>query len=103
MLSLLIAAMVAKLAKCLPNASSLLNACMLHQSSNSAACVIAHTHNCTAHVYMYHVMYCVVLQEGNGLEVTEGSTVTLQWVIRRSNGYFVDSSATHDYDPFIYR
>jgi hypothetical protein len=48
-------------------------------------------------------MLCNGMQEGTGLEVTEGSTVTLQWVIRRSNGYFVDSSATHDYDPFIYR
>jgi hypothetical protein len=75
------------------------------QSSISAAEYIAHTH--TSHIHncmlVLCVMFCGVMQEGTGLEVTEGSTVTLQWVIRRSNGYFVDSSATHDYDPFIYR
>jgi hypothetical protein len=67
---------------------------------------ILHTRN----HHTYHLCVLVlsvipynVMQEGTGLEVTEGSTVTLQWVIRRSNGYFVDSSATQDYDPFIYR
>jgi hypothetical protein len=64
------------------------------------ACTICLTR---AHITVYMYMLCDVKQEGTGLEVTEGSTVTLQWVIRRSNGYFVDSSATHDYDPFIYR
>eukprot|EP00611_Tribonema_gayanum_P010784 TRINITY_DN2088_c0_g1_i2.p1 TRINITY_DN2088_c0_g1~~TRINITY_DN2088_c0_g1_i2.p1 ORF type:complete len:204 (-),score=28.89 TRINITY_DN2088_c0_g1_i2:1652-2188(-) len=43
------------------------------------------------------------IQVGNGAEVKEGSTVSLQWVLRRSNGYFVDSSEAHNYDPFIYR
>ena len=32
------------------------------------------------------------LQVGNGPEVVEGSKVSLQWVLRRSNGYFVDGS-----------
>lgn len=26
-----------------------------------------------------------------------------QWVLRRSNGYFVDSSANYNNEPFIYR
>ena len=30
------------------------------------------------------------LKVGNGPEVTAGSRVSLQWVLRRSNGYFVD-------------
>lgn len=40
---------------------------------------------------------------GKGPEVRDGVSVTLQWVLRRSNGYFVDSSATSNYDPLIYR
>ena len=32
------------------------------------------------------------LKVGNGPEVTAGSRVSLQWVLRRSNGYFVASS-----------
>ncbi|KAL9178732.1 hypothetical protein ACHAXT_003863 [Thalassiosira profunda] len=39
---------------------------------------------------------------GNGEEVKEGSKVNLQWVLRRSNGYFVDSSAVSDSVPFIF-
>ena len=30
-------------------------------------------------------------------------TVSFQWVLRDSRGYFVDSSAEHDFDPFIYK
>eukprot|EP00614_Pseudopedinella_elastica_P000714 CAMPEP_0172591054 /NCGR_PEP_ID=MMETSP1068-20121228/9734_1 /TAXON_ID=35684 /ORGANISM="Pseudopedinella elastica, Strain CCMP716" /LENGTH=210 /DNA_ID=CAMNT_0013387271 /DNA_START=136 /DNA_END=768 /DNA_ORIENTATION=+ len=33
----------------------------------------------------------------------EGKTVSFQWVLRDSRGYFVDSSAEHDFDPFIYK
>ena len=33
---------------------------------------------------------------GNGESVKEGSRVNLQWVLRKSNGYFVDSSAVSD-------
>jgi len=40
---------------------------------------------------------------GNGESVKEGSTVNLQWVLRRSNGYFVDSSAVSDSIPFIFK
>lgn len=32
------------------------------------------------------------LAAGNGPEVQEGSKVSLQWVLRRSNGYYVDGS-----------
>lgn len=32
------------------------------------------------------------LKVGTGAEVVEGSKVSLQWVLRRSNGYFVDGS-----------
>ena len=32
----------------------------------------------------------------------EGSRVNVQWVLRRSNGYFVDSSAVSDSVPFIF-
>ncbi|KAL7473580.1 hypothetical protein ACHAXS_014049 [Conticribra weissflogii] len=39
---------------------------------------------------------------GNGEEVKEGSKVNIQWVLRRSNGYFVDSSAVSDSVPFIF-
>jgi FKBP-type peptidyl-prolyl cis-trans isomerase len=38
----------------------------------------------------------------SGETVRQGSTVNLQWVRRKSNGYFVDSSATHDSAPFIF-
>jgi FKBP-type peptidyl-prolyl cis-trans isomerase len=34
--------------------------------------------------------------------VREGSRVNVQWVLRRSNGYFVDSSAVSDSVPFIF-
>jgi hypothetical protein len=40
---------------------------------------------------------------GKGDEVKEGSSVQFQWVLRRSNGYFVDSSSNYDKQPFIYR
>lgn len=39
---------------------------------------------------------------GSGDQVKEGSKVNLQWVLRRSNGYFVDSSAVSDSVPFIF-
>ena len=43
---------------------------------------------------------------GNGNDdglVKEGSRVNVQWVLRRSNGYFVDSSAVSDSVPFIFQ
>lgn len=39
---------------------------------------------------------------GSGEQVKEGSKVNMQWVLRRSNGYFVDSSAVSDSVPFIF-
>ena len=39
---------------------------------------------------------------GSGGVVKEGSKVNVQWVLRRSNGYFVDSSAVSDSVPFIF-
>ena len=40
---------------------------------------------------------------GDGLEATEGRSVQFQWVLRRSNGYFVDSSANYGSEPFVYK
>ncbi|GAX11815.1 hypothetical protein FisN_7Lh203 [Fistulifera solaris] len=43
------------------------------------------------------------LRPGSGTEMAEqGSRVNLQWVLRRSNGYFVDSSERNDGVPFIF-
>ena len=42
------------------------------------------------------------LRPGNGETVKEGSRVNLQWVLRKSNGYFVDSSHVSDDVPFIF-
>eukprot|EP00956_Cyclotella_meneghiniana_P001525 scaffold1717_cov62-Cyclotella_meneghiniana.AAC.6 len=42
------------------------------------------------------------ISQGSGEIVKEGSRVNLQWVLRRSNGYFVDSSAVSDSVPFIF-
>ena len=42
------------------------------------------------------------ISKGSGETVKEGSKVNLQWVLRRSNGYFVDSSAVSDSVPFIF-
>lgn len=43
------------------------------------------------------------LRPGTGEEaIKDGSRVNLQWVLRRSNGYFVDSSERNDGVPFIF-
>jgi hypothetical protein len=42
------------------------------------------------------------LRPGNGEEVKAGSKVNLQWVLRKSNGYFVDSSEVNGSVPFIF-
>lgn len=42
------------------------------------------------------------LRKGNGDTVGEGARVNLQWVLRKSNGYFVDSSERNDSVPFIF-
>eukprot|EP00565_Helicotheca_tamesis_P009128 CAMPEP_0185731422 /NCGR_PEP_ID=MMETSP1171-20130828/12875_1 /TAXON_ID=374046 /ORGANISM="Helicotheca tamensis, Strain CCMP826" /LENGTH=248 /DNA_ID=CAMNT_0028400685 /DNA_START=117 /DNA_END=863 /DNA_ORIENTATION=+ len=43
------------------------------------------------------------LRVGSGEEVaSEGSRVNIQWVLRKSNGYFVDSSEVSDGVPFIF-
>lgn len=42
------------------------------------------------------------LRPGSGETVAEGSRVNLQWVLRRSNGYFVDSSERNEGIPFIF-
>lgn len=42
------------------------------------------------------------LRPGTGEEVLEGSRVNLQWVLRKSNGYFVDSSEVQNGVPFIF-
>lgn len=40
---------------------------------------------------------------GEGAPAVEGKTVQFQWVLRRSNGYFVDASSNYDNEPFIYK
>ena len=42
------------------------------------------------------------LRPGTGETVGPGSRVNLQWVLRKSNGYFVDSSEVNDSIPFIF-
>jgi FKBP-type peptidyl-prolyl cis-trans isomerase len=42
------------------------------------------------------------LRSGSGEEVKSGSRVNLQWVLRKSNGYFVDSSEVTGGVPFIF-
>jgi len=42
------------------------------------------------------------LRQGTGNEIVDGSRVNLQWVLRKSNGYFVDSSEVQDGVPFIF-
>lgn len=51
----------------------------------------------------------VDIRAGSGPAVVEGSRVSLQWVLRRSNGYFVDGSvggvgadADTQFDPFVF-
>ena len=39
---------------------------------------------------------------GTGEEAVEKSKVNIQWVLRKSNGYFVDSSEVNDSVPFIF-
>lgn len=43
-----------------------------------------------------------ILGEGSDV-VKDGSSVQFQWVLRRSNGYFVDASSNYDSEPFIYK
>jgi len=44
------------------------------------------------------------LRPGSGTDVVkEGSRVNLQWVLRKSNGYFVDSSEVSGNVPFIFQ
>jgi FKBP-type peptidyl-prolyl cis-trans isomerase len=42
------------------------------------------------------------LRRGSGEEVKPGSRVNLYWVLRKSNGYFVDSSEVNGGVPFIF-
>ena len=42
------------------------------------------------------------LRVGSGDAVEEGSRCNLQWVLRKSNGYFVDSSEVSGSVPFIF-
>jgi len=42
------------------------------------------------------------LTEGVGEVVGQGSRINMQWVLRKSNGYFVDSSAVQNDVPFIF-
>ncbi|EEC51645.1 predicted protein, partial [Phaeodactylum tricornutum CCAP 1055/1] len=42
------------------------------------------------------------IRQGSGAEVKQGSKVNLQWILRKSNGYFVDSSERNQSVPFIF-
>lgn len=42
------------------------------------------------------------LRVGNGETATEGKRCNIQWVLRKSNGYFVDSSDVSGGVPFIF-
>jgi len=44
----------------------------------------------------------VDLRIGSGEDVVDGKRVNIQWSLKRSNGYFVDSSAQNDGVPFIF-
>mmetsp|Transcript_23518 Transcript_23518/g.49743 ORF Transcript_23518/g.49743 Transcript_23518/m.49743 type:complete len:234 (+) Transcript_23518:880-1581(+) len=48
------------------------------------------------------VIYADISVGSGGDVVKEGSKVNMQWVLRKSNGYFVDSSAVSDSVPFIF-
>ncbi|CAN0501454.1 unnamed protein product, partial [Laminaria digitata] len=40
---------------------------------------------------------------GEGAAAESGKGVTLKWVMRRSNGYYVSSSSEGEGEPFIFR
>lgn len=42
------------------------------------------------------------LRPGTGDIIAEGKRVNIQWVLKRSNGYYVDSSERNDGIPFIF-
>ena len=42
------------------------------------------------------------IRQGDGELVEEGKRVNIQWVLKRSNGYTIDSSSTNDGIPFIF-
>ena len=42
------------------------------------------------------------LRPGEGEAATEGKRVNIQWSLKRSNGYSIDSSANNDSVPFIF-
>eukprot|EP00980_Cylindrotheca_fusiformis_P008243 scaffold1736_cov127-Cylindrotheca_fusiformis.AAC.57 len=42
------------------------------------------------------------LRPGDGEIIKEGTRVNVQWVLKRSNGYSIDSSANNDGVPFIF-
>jgi FKBP-type peptidyl-prolyl cis-trans isomerase len=48
------------------------------------------------------VVYADLRAGTGGATVQAGSRVNLQWVLRKSNGYFVDSSETNGGVPFIF-
>lgn len=42
------------------------------------------------------------LRYGEGVSVDDGKRVNIQWSLKRSNGYSIDSSSNHDGVPFIF-
>lgn len=47
-------------------------------------------------------IYADLRSGGEGGMIQKGSRVNLQWVLRKSNGYFVDSSEVNNSVPFIF-
>jgi len=48
------------------------------------------------------VIYADLREGGGDMVIGEGSRVNMQWVLRKSNGYFVDSSEVQNGVPFIF-
>ena len=42
------------------------------------------------------------IRVGDGEDVSQGKRVNIQWALKRSNGYFIDSSSNNDGIPFIF-
>lgn len=66
----------------------------------SPACTLLRTFPFNGWVASVQITDIVV---GDGAAADTGKGVTLKWVMRRSNGYYVSSSAEGEGEPFIYR
>eukprot|EP01035_Chromulina_nebulosa_P034212 gene34212-45883_t len=70
---------------------------ILNSNSNSPSLTVGKSVTLPSGVQYYDAIV------GDGpIAADEGRTVQFKWVLRRANGYFVDSNADSD-EPFIYR